>query len=86
MLVRSAYSPEHPIDQSVVAGDADRDLGRRSSMLTSRISASFQRTPIGGSTAGLPRTYRVVRSLPWARHRAGRLRRLMAGLSAIASR
>ena len=64
-------------EQTVVAGDADRDLERRSSMFAARISGACQRLAIGRSAAGVPRTYRIVRSSPWTRRLAVLLRRVM---------
>jgi hypothetical protein len=69
--------PKRIDEQTVVAGDADRDLERRSSMLVARISGACQRLAIGRSAAGVPRTYRIVRSSPWTWRLAVLLRRLM---------
>jgi hypothetical protein len=74
-LVRPAYSSRIR-DIPVVAGDADRDRERRSSMVRARMVA-FRRLAIGRSAVGVPRTYRIVRTLPWGRRLVVLLRRLM---------
>jgi hypothetical protein len=75
-LVRPAYSRES-VHTKVVAGDADRDPERRRPMAAERISVARQRLAIGRSSAGVPRTYRVVRSWPWGWRLAVFLRRLV---------
>jgi hypothetical protein len=51
-------TPQESHDQAVVAGDADRDLERRSFMVAARMNAECQRLAIGRSAAGVPRTFR----------------------------
>jgi hypothetical protein len=46
-------------------------------MFAARISGACQRLAIGRSAAGVPRTYRIVRSSPWTRRLAVLLRRVM---------
>jgi hypothetical protein len=46
-------------------------------MVAARMSSACQRLAIGRSAAGVPRTYRIVRSSPWARRLAVLLRRKM---------
>jgi len=57
--VRSAYSLSIR-QKAVVAGDADRDLERRLFMVNARHSALHQPLALGTSSAGVPRTYRIV--------------------------
>ena len=44
------------------SGDADRDLERRSFMVSTSMSVACQRLAIGRSGAGVPRTYRITRT------------------------
>jgi hypothetical protein len=70
-------TPRESDEQQVVAADADRDPERRSFMVATRISRAGRRRTVGRSAAGVPRTYRIVRSSTWARRLAVLLRRLV---------
>jgi D-serine deaminase-like pyridoxal phosphate-dependent protein len=52
--------PQESHEASVVAGDAGRDLERRLFMVAARHAAEHQPLVCGTSTAGVPRTYRIV--------------------------
>jgi hypothetical protein len=55
-------------------------------MVSTRMSVARQRLAIGQSAAGVPRTYRITRSAPWATRLVGLRHGLQAFLPRTASR